>query len=225
MVEPTPGDAKELAYELAVLKALPGTTCVTAYPAEGRIASKSNDNGIRLKLPGGKGIPHNPHAAPKLINVHFGGPLDIATHVEAARVLKAQLSEILGAAVTADAEVTVQRTMAAAGTMPMHAFAYIGETQRLQRKLHAARERAAQAEASKIASVQAAVEMADAAETGASEARLAVAEAADALDGHTKRQRINECGSSSMAGHGAAVDNLPPPNWNHFSTYSHSKCA
>ena len=97
---------EELVYELAVLREVPGTSAVGAFP-KGRISSVANDNFVTLFLPGGKERPHNPLAQPKQISMHLGGPLQIKSHVQAARAMKAELARILGNAAVDEAEEAV----------------------------------------------------------------------------------------------------------------------
>lgn len=65
--------------------------------------SPCNDSGHRLKLQGGSATPNDPHAAPKLINIHFVGPANIDTHAAAACAMRSKLAGILGAEAVASA--------------------------------------------------------------------------------------------------------------------------
>ena len=99
----------DLAYELAVLRAVPGTSQVNDSGNEGDGLNKTS---VKLFLPGGKVVPHDPSAQPKMIRIHCS--TSVPTKLEAARKLKATLSDVLGPEVIAAAEETVRAQHAAA---------------------------------------------------------------------------------------------------------------
>ena len=99
----------DLAYELAVLRAVPGTSQVNDSGNEGDGLNKTS---VKLFLPGGKVVPHDPSAQPKMIRIHCS--TSVPTKLEAARKLKATLSDVLGLEVIAAAEETVRAQHAAA---------------------------------------------------------------------------------------------------------------
>ena len=89
---------RQLDAQLAVLRAVPGVTAVTDYPAGGVgviVPNDPNKNGVRFKLQG------------KLVNVHFNAATGIDNKVAAAAQAIKKLTEKVGEGVMREAAASV----------------------------------------------------------------------------------------------------------------------
>ena len=108
--EPETHETAELERQLAVLRAVPGSSSVSAYNRnKAGQAFDLNKTGVKLKL-------KLDDANPKWINVHFNE--EQQSLLACALVARAKVTEIVGQAVVADAEKTVALAFPSASLPP-----------------------------------------------------------------------------------------------------------
>ena len=207
-----------------MLRSIPNATSVGFYPKEGS-ASVLNRNTVYMKLPGGRGAPHDSSAQPRRITARCSA--ENPNHAGAAGLLKQTLRGIVGEAAVDGAQRAVELRWTTTNRVQPDYFTYHRELQELHAQVEDRRRLLADAERLEEEACAKAAELMRAPTEAAAAARTRLEEALEAKARHSKRQRGPDQpqGSSSSSvggGSGGSPSKKERPNCHRYDSYSRS---